>query len=136
MLRVSDESPREEGEPTRPRTALVFGARNLGRAVIETLLAEGWQVAAAARSEATRDGVRAAGELALHADVTDTGSVEAALGEAHVELRVWKSAEYRLGTYEALEVIRQDASMSTARFCKALPAGRQDTFPRRVRSQT
>jgi hypothetical protein len=35
-------------EPTR--SALIFGARNLGRAIIETLVAQGWNVAGAARS--------------------------------------------------------------------------------------
>ena len=35
------------------RSAVVFGARNLGRAVIELLLADGWSVAAAAVSDAT-----------------------------------------------------------------------------------
>jgi NAD(P)-dependent dehydrogenase (short-subunit alcohol dehydrogenase family) len=65
-----------------PRTALVFGARNLGRAVLEALLAQGWQVAGAARSEATLEAVRELGALALRADVTDPESVGAALGEA------------------------------------------------------
>jgi NAD(P)-dependent dehydrogenase (short-subunit alcohol dehydrogenase family) len=32
------------------RGALIFGARNLGRAIIETLVAQGWNVAGAARS--------------------------------------------------------------------------------------
>src|SRR5947208_15616171 len=60
------------------RSAIVFGARNLGRAVIETLVAEGWAVAGVARSQATLDGVTEAGGLALQADVTDTASVYAA----------------------------------------------------------
>jgi len=64
-----------------PRSALVFGARNLGRAVIEALVAEGWAVAGVARSQATLDGVAEAGGLALRADVTDPASVYAALGE-------------------------------------------------------
>jgi hypothetical protein len=47
--------------------------------------------------------------------------LKAALGEAHVELRVWKkSAEYRLGPFEGLEVIRVEAGMSTARFCRLI----------------
>lgn len=53
------------------RSAVVFGARNLGKAVIELLRAEGWAVAGVARSEATLEGVAAAGALALRADVTD-----------------------------------------------------------------
>ena len=65
----------------QPRTALVFGARNLGRAVVEALVGEGWRVAAAARSDATLEAIREAGALALRADVTDAASVESALGE-------------------------------------------------------
>ena len=56
------------------RSAIIFGARNLGRAVIETLVADGWAVAGVARSQATLDGVREAGALALKADVTDPAS--------------------------------------------------------------
>jgi NAD(P)-dependent dehydrogenase (short-subunit alcohol dehydrogenase family) len=66
----------------RLRSAIVFGARNLGRAVIEALVAERWAVAGVARSQATLDGVTDAGGLALHADVTDPASVYAALEEA------------------------------------------------------
>ena len=65
----------------RQRSAIVFGARNLGRAVIETLVADGWAVAGVARSQATLDGVTEAGGLALQADVTDTASVYATLQE-------------------------------------------------------
>jgi hypothetical protein len=35
-----------------PRSAVVFGARNLGRAVIETLVANGWAVAGVSSREA------------------------------------------------------------------------------------
>ena len=63
-------------------SALVFGARNLGRTIIELLHDEGWAVAGAARSEDTLDGVRAAGALALRADVTEKSSVQRALEEA------------------------------------------------------
>jgi NAD(P)-dependent dehydrogenase (short-subunit alcohol dehydrogenase family) len=63
----------------QPKSALVFGARNLGRAVVEELLREGWQVAAAARSDATLQAVRGVGALPVRADVTDASSVEAAL---------------------------------------------------------
>jgi 3-oxoacyl-[acyl-carrier protein] reductase len=59
----------------------VFGARNLGRAVIEALIADGWAVAGVARSQTTLDGVRQAGGLALDADVTDPASVQSALEE-------------------------------------------------------
>jgi 3-oxoacyl-[acyl-carrier protein] reductase len=64
------------------KSALVFGARNLGRAVVEALLREGWQVAAAARSDATLQAVGELGALAVRADVTDAASVEAALRDA------------------------------------------------------
>src|SRR3954463_9707608 len=57
------------------RSAVVFGARNLGRAVIELLVSDGWAVTGVARSQSTLDGVSAAGALALEADVTDPASV-------------------------------------------------------------
>jgi NAD(P)-dependent dehydrogenase (short-subunit alcohol dehydrogenase family) len=68
--------------PEHARSALVFGARNLGKAIIETLSGAGWQVAGAARSDATLEGVSAVGALAIRADVTDPASVRAALAEA------------------------------------------------------
>jgi NADP-dependent 3-hydroxy acid dehydrogenase YdfG len=40
----------------KQRSAVVFGARNLGRAVIELLVSEGWAVTGAARSRSTLDG--------------------------------------------------------------------------------
>jgi NAD(P)-dependent dehydrogenase (short-subunit alcohol dehydrogenase family) len=61
------------------RSGLVFGARNLGAAIIETLIDDGWAVAGVARSAATLEKVAAAGALALHADVTDQDSVRGAL---------------------------------------------------------
>jgi NAD(P)-dependent dehydrogenase (short-subunit alcohol dehydrogenase family) len=66
-----------------PRSALVFGARNLGKAIIENLLGDGWRVAAVARSEDTLDAITRAGALALRADVTDQASVREALTQAH-----------------------------------------------------
>jgi NAD(P)-dependent dehydrogenase (short-subunit alcohol dehydrogenase family) len=69
-------------EPSQPRSALVFGARNLGRAVIELLVASGWRVAGVARSQETLAGVTAAGALALRADVTDQASVRDAVAQA------------------------------------------------------
>src|SRR6202162_4108471 len=65
----------------RQRSAIVFGARNLGRAVIETLVAEGWAVGGVARSQGTLDGGTEGGGPALRADVTDPASVHAALNE-------------------------------------------------------
>jgi NAD(P)-dependent dehydrogenase (short-subunit alcohol dehydrogenase family) len=64
------------------RTAVVFGARNLGRAVVELLLEDGWSVAAAAVSDATLAAMTASGALALRADVTDPESVNRVLTEA------------------------------------------------------
>ena len=64
------------------RSAVVFGARNLGRAVIELLVSDGWAVAGAARSQSTLDGVSAAGALALEADVRDPASVYGVLEQA------------------------------------------------------
>jgi NAD(P)-dependent dehydrogenase (short-subunit alcohol dehydrogenase family) len=64
------------------RSAVVFGARNLGRAVIELLVSDGWAVTGAARSRGTLDGVSAAGALALKADVTDPASVYGVLERA------------------------------------------------------
>ena len=81
------------------RSAVVFGARNLGRAIIELLVRDGWAVTGAARSRSTLDGVTAAGALALKADVTDPASVYAVLEEATaahggVELVVNAAAAY------------------------------------------
>jgi len=61
--------------------ALVIGARNLGYAVIQRLLADGWSVAGGARSSETLERVRAAGADALEVDVTNQASVLAALRE-------------------------------------------------------
>ena len=63
------------------RSALVFGARNLGKAIIETLRGAGWNVAGVARSDRTLEGVAALGALAIRADVTDPGDVTRALQE-------------------------------------------------------
>jgi len=80
-------------------SAVVFGARNLGRAIIELLVSEGWVVAGAARSQSTLDGVTAAGALAVKADVTDPESVYGVLeqtADAHggVDLVVNAAAAY------------------------------------------
>jgi 3-oxoacyl-[acyl-carrier protein] reductase len=66
----------------RRHSAVVFGARNLGRAVIELLVTEGWAVTAVARSDATLGAVAAAGAVALRADVTDQESVTQVLEQA------------------------------------------------------
>jgi NAD(P)-dependent dehydrogenase (short-subunit alcohol dehydrogenase family) len=61
--------------------ALVIGARNLGFAIIERLLADGWDVAGGAVSSETLDRVRGAGAHPVEMDVTDQASVLAALEE-------------------------------------------------------
>jgi NAD(P)-dependent dehydrogenase (short-subunit alcohol dehydrogenase family) len=81
------------------RSAVVFGARNLGRAVIENLVAEGWSVVGIARSEETLAGVARAGAVPLAGDVTDRTSVREALEHAaslhgRVELVVNAAAAY------------------------------------------
>jgi NAD(P)-dependent dehydrogenase (short-subunit alcohol dehydrogenase family) len=64
------------------RSAVVFGARNLGRALIELLVSNGWAVTGVARSRSTLDGVGASGALAQEADVTDPASVYGVLERA------------------------------------------------------
>src|SRR5258705_1689104 len=81
------------------RSAVVFGARNLGRAVIELLVSDGWAVTAVARSQGTLDGASAAGALALEGDVTDTASVygvlkQAAVAHGGVDLMVNAASAY------------------------------------------
>lgn len=85
-------------EPPR-RSAVVFGARNLGRAVIELLTAEGWAVVGVARSQATLDRVALTGAVALEGDITDPGSVQQVLERAtaahgRVDLVVNAAAPY------------------------------------------
>jgi NAD(P)-dependent dehydrogenase (short-subunit alcohol dehydrogenase family) len=102
----------------RQRSAIVFGARNLGRAVIEALVADGWAVAGVARSQATLDGVTEAGGLALQADVTDPASVYAALSEvaaAHgaVDLALNAASAYggdRAGPFGGGPIVEADLS--------------------------
>src|SRR4051794_38664208 len=84
-------------------TALVIGARNLGFAVIERLLADGWDVAGAARAPETLDKVRGAGAEALEVDVTDQASVATALREVtgrhgRVDLAVNAASPYGGGS--------------------------------------
>lgn len=90
-----------------PRSAVVFGARNLGRAVIERLTADGWRVVGVARSGATLDGVAKAGGMPLAGDITERASVRSVLEEAaaahgRVDLVVNAAAPYggdRSGTF-------------------------------------
>ncbi|HEY3020334.1 MAG TPA: SDR family oxidoreductase [Solirubrobacteraceae bacterium] len=67
-------------------SATVLGARNLGGAIVDHLLAEGWQAAAVARSDDTLERVREAGALALRADAADPGELAGALRQARESL--------------------------------------------------
>jgi NADP-dependent 3-hydroxy acid dehydrogenase YdfG len=66
-------------------SALIFGARNLGRAIARHLESEGWGVAAVARSPDSLERLRSElpGALAIMADATRDADVERAFGEAH-----------------------------------------------------
>jgi NAD(P)-dependent dehydrogenase (short-subunit alcohol dehydrogenase family) len=84
---------------TEQRSAVVFGARNLGRAVIELLVSDGWAVTGIARSQSTLDGVTAAGARAVEADVTDPASVyevleQAAAAQGGVDLMLNAASAY------------------------------------------
>jgi 3-oxoacyl-[acyl-carrier protein] reductase len=99
ITRVLPTIPRMSDRQAERRSAVVFGARNLGRAVIELLVSDGWAVTGAARSRSTLDGVSAAGALAVQADVTDPSSVRdvlerAATAHGGVELVVNAAAAY------------------------------------------
>ena len=84
---------------TKQRSAVVFGARNLGRAVIDLLVSDGWAVTGVARSRSTLDNVSASGALALEADVTNPASVygvleQAAAAHGGIELVLNAAAAY------------------------------------------
>ena len=68
-----------------PRTAVVLGARNLGGAVLDHLMARGWKAAGVARSQETLARVRERGALALEADAADPKALAAALARAREE---------------------------------------------------
>src|SRR5262249_7710155 len=59
-------------------TLLVFGARNLGRVLAHDLYAEGWRVAAVARTEATIEQLKdeVPGAIGLIGDAGDADDVE------------------------------------------------------------
>lgn len=62
--------------------AVILGARNLGGAVLDRLLADGWGAAAVAQSDDTLAAVEARGATAFRADVTDPSQLEPVLDRA------------------------------------------------------
>jgi len=66
--------------------AVVLGARNLGGAILDHLLAEGWTAAAVARSDDTLAKVRERGASAIQADAGHPGELADALQRARDEL--------------------------------------------------
>ena len=82
--------------------ALVIGARNLGFAIIERLLADGWDVAGGAVSAETLERIGDAGAHPIAMDITDQASVLAALDEVggrfgRVDLAVNAASPYAAG---------------------------------------
>jgi NAD(P)-dependent dehydrogenase (short-subunit alcohol dehydrogenase family) len=67
-----------------PSVCVVFGARNVGRAVVAERLAAGWRTLAVARSEETLERLRAAhpDAVTLRGDAADPLDVAAALDRA------------------------------------------------------
>jgi 3-oxoacyl-[acyl-carrier protein] reductase len=68
-----------------PGTILTLGARNLGGAILDHFLAQGWKGAAVARSDDTLAAVRARGALAIAADASDPAELERAIAAARDE---------------------------------------------------
>lgn len=82
--------------------ALVIGARNLGFAIIQRLLTDGWDVAGGAVSAETLERIAGAGAHPIEMDVTDQASVLAALEEVgarfgRVDLLVNAASPYAAG---------------------------------------
>src|SRR5579859_4969840 len=65
-----------------PHSAVILGTRTLGGAVAERLLAEGWRVAAVARSAQSLAAAADRGALALRADAADPVALREALEKA------------------------------------------------------
>jgi NAD(P)-dependent dehydrogenase (short-subunit alcohol dehydrogenase family) len=68
-----------------PRTILTLGARNLGGAILDHFLAQGWRGAAVARSDDTLSAVRGRGALAIAADASDPAEIERAIAATRAE---------------------------------------------------
>jgi len=69
-----------------PKSIVVLGARNLGGAIVDHFLGQGWQAGAVAQSDDTLEKVRGRGALALKADAADPQQLSDALAEARSEL--------------------------------------------------
>ena len=69
-------------------TALIFGARNLGRAIGEHLAAGGWQVAGVARSQETAAALEQhiPGALGMAMDASEPGAVDEAVARTRERL--------------------------------------------------
>lgn len=68
------------------KAVVVLGARNLGGAIIDHFLSQGWRAAGLARSEETLLRVKDRGALALDADASDPASLRQALATARTDL--------------------------------------------------
>lgn len=68
------------------KAVVVLGARNLGGAIVDYCMAQGWRTAAVAQSEDTLTRVRERGAVALAADASDPDSLTDALARARDEL--------------------------------------------------
>jgi 3-oxoacyl-[acyl-carrier protein] reductase len=71
--------------PMEPRAILTLGARNLGGAILDHFLAQGWKGAAVARSDDTLAAVRDRGALAIAADASDPAEIERAIAATRAE---------------------------------------------------
>ena len=69
----------------QPRTVLILGARNLGGAILDHFLAQGWKGAAVARSDDTLAAVRERGALAIAADASNPAELEQAIARTREE---------------------------------------------------
>jgi Trk K+ transport system NAD-binding subunit len=68
------------------KAVVVLGARNLGGAIIDHFVSQGWGAAGVARSEDTLERVRDRGALPLSADASDPESLSDALISAREQL--------------------------------------------------
>lgn len=68
-----------------PKTVVVLGARNLGGAILDHFIAQGWNGAGVARSDDTLARVRERGALALPADASDLESLSGALASVRAQ---------------------------------------------------